>query len=376
MNPNSINRHFPAELQQQPEVIERTAAELEQALPAGLADVLGTASRIIWTGSGDCYFVGHAICAFFESFAGIPAIAVEAYDFVNATPMLDEHTLVIGFSSSGKSVYAVEAVELARSLGARTLAVSNTVGNRLAEVAEFAISTPAGDSYTFPTKTTTAALVVALVLARLAGAERGWGGDARPPAVSAIAGAVKAAIAAAVERAPSLAGQVNAARRVVVVGSGLGRTAALIGSAKLIETCEIAASSNNCEEFLHLYGFGIREVDAVIVIDDGNLRSRLAADYAIQQGAHTIVVASEAVPEIPSAAHVLPIGPQLDEVTRLFSSIVALHALAAAVSDNRGTNPDIPAGVDLEYVIGLLYTDPVDGWNQEAAKGLGSAVAS
>lgn len=375
MSVSTVNRHFPAELRQQPEAIERTAAHVQQAAAAELSDLLAGVSRVIWTGSGDCYFVGHAVCWFFETFAGIPAAVMEAYDFVHATPALDERTLVIGFSASGKSVYAVEAIELARQHRARTLAVTNSGHNRLAAAAEFALGTRAGDSYTFPTKTTTSALVVALGLARLAGRVRHWPGVEAVPTTAAIVEAVKAAIASTEEVAPGLAGHINAARRVVVVGSGLARAAALIGSAKLIETCEIAASANNCEEFLHLYGFGIREVDAVVVIDDGNLRSRLAADYSIQQGAYTVVVAADQALDLPPGARVLNFGNPPDPVSALFAAIVSLHVLAAAVSENRGTNPDIPADVDLEYVIGLLYTDPVDGWNAEAAKGVAGAAS-
>lgn len=361
-------RHFPHELAEQPEALERTDAHLATALAGPVGECLRGVTRVIWVGSGDCYFVGSAIASLMERIAGVPAGWVEAYDFVRATPAIDAGTLVVGFSSSGKSVYTVEAVELARAAGARTIAVTNTEGSRLEEAAEHAVSTQAGRSFSFPTKTTTAALLTGLRMAELLARHRGRPVDG-VPGTDRIVAAVRAALGVAAAT-PSVAGGISAARRVVVVGSGLARTAALIGAAKLIETCEIAASANNCEEFLHLVGFSVREVDAVIVIDDGVLRSRLAAQYAVEQGACTVIVtATPDAAELPAGARVLRSAGE-DDITALFADIVVLHQLAADVSANRGTNPDIPSGVDLDYVIGLLYTDPVDGWNTEAARGL------
>lgn len=361
-------RHFPTEVLEQPEALERTDAYLADALDGGARELLSGIDRVIWTGSGDCYFIGTAVAAFFERISGVPSSAIESYDFVTATPALTERTLVIGFSSSGKSVYAVEAIDVARARGARTLAITNTGTNRLAEAADVSLTTQAGRSFSFPSKTTTSALLTGLRLAEAAASSKGIG--VQPVSIDELVGAVNSALEHASSPAQSVAGRVSAARRVVVVGSGLGRSAALIGAAKLIETSGIAASANNSEEFLHLIGFGIQEVDVVVVIDDGNLRSRLVAQYAVRQGAVTIVVtADSSSTDIPQEARVIrSFGG--DDVARLFADLAVLHTLAVAVSANRGTNPDIPTGVDLDYVIGLLYTDPVDGWNEEAAKGL------
>lgn len=370
MTSKTIVRHFPTELREQPEALLRTAAYLEGAVGEELRKTLGSVSRLVWTGSGDCYFVGAAICSFFETYAQIPAVAVEAYDFVQATPAVDEDTLVVGFSSSGKSVYTVAALTLARSRGARTLAISNIADSPLAGAAEFALQSQAGRSFTFPTKTTTSALLIALELARIAGDVRGTDAATSDVSASDIAATVARALELSTEGALSVAGRLNGARRVVVVGSGLSRTAAMIGAAKLIETSDVVASANNCEEYLHLVGFGVREVDVVVVVDDGNLRSRLAAEYAVQQGATTVVVTPFGPDSVPEGAHEVRFADSGDPVGRLFAGIAALHVLAAEVSANRGTNPDIPADVDLDYVIGLLYTEPVDGWNVKAAQGV------
>jgi|GEM_PF-820813 len=370
MTSKTIVRHFPTELREQPDALRRTAAYLESAVGDALREALVGATRVVWTGSGDCYFVGAAVCSFFEAYAHIPAVAIEAYDFVQATPAVDDRTLVIGFSSSGKSVYTVEAVTLARSRGARTLAIANVDGSPLAQAAELSLQTQAGRSFTFPTKTTTSALLIALELARVAGVLRGHDRTASIMSAADIASTVAEALELATDGARSVAGRLNGARRVVVVGSGLSRTAAMIGAAKLIETSDVVASANNCEEYLHLVGFGVREVDAVVVVDDGNLRSRLAAEYAVQQGATTAVVTPFGADAVPVGAHEVRFADSTDPVGRLFAATAALHVLAAEVSANRGTNPDIPSDVDLDYVIGLLYTEPVDGWNEKAARGV------
>jgi glucosamine 6-phosphate synthetase-like amidotransferase/phosphosugar isomerase protein len=180
-------------------------------------------------------------------------------------------------------------------------------------------------------------------------------------------------MADALDRVDQVAGAYAAgiatARRTLVVGSGLGRTAAMLGAAKLIETSHVATTACNCEEFLHLQGFGVNAEDAVVVVHDGNRRSELAIEYAVSQGCHTIVI-DRGEAGLPDAAKIIELRGSGSSIVDMFSSIAALHVLAAAVAQEKGTNPDIPAGVDLEYVIGLLYTDPVDGWNAAAAQGL------
>jgi fructoselysine-6-P-deglycase FrlB-like protein len=371
MSETTIQRHFPVEVNQQADSIRTTAESAKAALASEeLTAFLTGVDRVIWTGSGDCYFVGSAISAFFEEQAGIPATWLEAYDFVQTTPNLDENSLVISFSSSGKSVYAVEAVTKARMQGARTLAVANKPDSRLQEVAHRAILTQAGDSFTFPTKTTTTALLIGLLLAQRVGELRGWKPANRGPSPDAIAASLSDGVRQASSDMSLFVSGLNRARRVLVVGSGLGRTAALIGAAKLIETCQMPTTSCNCEEFLHLQGFGAMAQDAVIAIHDGNLRSRLAIEYAVNQGCHTIVVTHNDAASLPENAKVIRLPASGDPVLQLFGSIGAVQAIAAAVSQERGTNPDIPADVDLDYVIGLLYTDPVDGWNESAARGI------
>ena len=367
----TIQRHFPNEVHQQPDAIRRTAeATIALLETAEFRQLLDGVQRVVWTGSGDCYFIGSAIASFFEEFAGLPASWIEAYDFVQNTPAIDERSLVIGFSSSGKSVYTVEAITKARRIGARTLAVANKADSRLQEAASASILTHAGDSFTFPTKTSTSALLVGLMLAQHM---RTPGGLEAPIMVDAesIARAMADALGRGDEIAAAYAPGIAAARRTLVVGSGLGRTAAMLGAAKLVETSHVATTACNCEEFLHLQGFGTTAEDAVVVVHDGNRRSELAIEYAVSQGCHTVVV-DHGEANLPEATHVFKLPGSGSDIVDMFASIAALHVLALAVSQEKGTNPDIPAGVDLGYVIGLLYTDPVDGWNDSAAQGLRS----
>lgn len=371
MTESQVKRHFPHEVEQQPDAISSTGREVAKALQdPTLRDMFQAIDRVVWVGSGDCYFVGAAISAFFESQAGVPTTWMEAYDFVHETPAIDEKSLVISFSSSGTSVYAVEALNVSRKVGARTISVANRADSRLESVAEFSLLTKAGDSYTFPTKTTTCALLLAMLLSIEVGKCRKWGAKSQYPDVEKIAESVEKAIECTKEIAPELATGIKESRRVLCVGNGMERSAALIGAAKLIETSHVPTTSCNCEEFLHLHGFGTTPQDVVMVFDDGNLRTQRAIEYAVEQGCFTIVLCAENSEKFPDEAHTVCLPRVCNTVLRLFDYIVSSHVVAAAVSKAKGTNPDIPSGVNLEGVINLLYTDPVDGWNIKAAEGL------
>jgi glucosamine 6-phosphate synthetase-like amidotransferase/phosphosugar isomerase protein len=155
-------------------------------------------------------------------------------------------------------------------------------------------------------------------------------------------------------------------RHVLYVGSGLNRSGAMIGAAKIVETSRKHVTFSNAEEYLHLFGFAVRENDSVVLLanDRNNDREKLVADYALKQGADVIVVGSEAVvkafPE--EVLRLQNMSEGLSIWSQYISTIACLHLLASRVSDMSGKNPDIPDHVDVKYVIDLLYTGPVAGW--------------
>ena len=61
--------------------------------------------------------------------------------------------------------------------------------------------------------------------------------------------------------------------------------------------------------------------------------------------------------------HVIPLPTDnLHPWSGAVVAMTALHLMAERFSHLVGTNPDRPDTVDLDYVLGLLYTAPLEGW--------------
>src|SRR5439155_1401200 len=67
-----------------------------------------------------------------------------ASEWIYRNPVLDEDTLVIGISQSGETRDTIQAMQLARSLGARTVAVTNQMGSQITREVDSVLLTRTG----------------------------------------------------------------------------------------------------------------------------------------------------------------------------------------------------------------------------------------
>jgi fructoselysine-6-P-deglycase FrlB-like protein len=113
-------------LREQPAAIRESLAS--SAPPRrSLADRASEVDGVLAVGSGDSIFLGRAAVPAFERLAGVPAEAVEAYDFVTTrTSVVDRRSLVIAATASGKAQRTVEAVQMGARAGAVSAGVTNT----------------------------------------------------------------------------------------------------------------------------------------------------------------------------------------------------------------------------------------------------------
>lgn len=356
---------FERELFQQPHAVH-DSLEATAASRGELAKHAGAIERVLLVGCGDPFYIGHAAVPAFEALANIPAETIEAYDFVTSrAELVGPGTMVIGTSASGKSIYTLTALKLAASNGALPISVSNDPASPIAGAGEYALVTDAGPTRTFPTKTTTSALAVILALAADMGQARGHiDPDRHRSYLSELTHAVPDAISACLTDRPTIAAFADAGlgRHVVFVGNGPLRAAALLGAAKIRETCHEPASACNAEEYLHLFGFSVGRNDAVVLVAlNGDERAMQAAQYAARYAGSLLVVANGGANWPGTALLRLPVDGIGPSATALVAS-VPLQLLALELSRLKGSNPDRPEGVDLEFVLDLLYTSPLAGW--------------
>ncbi|MBD0338567.1 MAG: glutamine--fructose-6-phosphate transaminase (isomerizing), partial [Thermoleophilia bacterium] len=100
--------------------------------------------RIVVVACGTAYHAGVVGRYILEEWARLPVEPDIASEWIYRRPVLSKDTLVIGISQSGETRDTVNAVKLARELGARTLGITNLMGTQLTREAESVLYTRCG----------------------------------------------------------------------------------------------------------------------------------------------------------------------------------------------------------------------------------------
>ena len=101
-------------------------------------------NKIYIVACGTAYNAGLVGKALFEKYLRIPVTCDLASEFRYSDPLVDENTLVIFLSQSGETADTLKALDLAKSLGAMTLAITNVRESSIDREAERTIYTEAG----------------------------------------------------------------------------------------------------------------------------------------------------------------------------------------------------------------------------------------
>lgn len=245
-----------SEILEQPAAILAAAAGVHDQIDV-LADIrraAETATHVVFTGMGSSHDVCLAAASVLGS-AGLLATTVNTAELVHfRLSAMDERTLLVAVSQSGRSA---ELVRLGHDLGhgherPRLVSVTNGVDNQLADTADLALDTRAGDEVGPSTKTFAASCVALNALTRVMTGQRA--GEAAG-AVAVTAGQ------AARESRRLLTDPARTARwmgrwvgdrtSVVLVGRGAARATAEMGALVLKEVAGCAAESLDAAEFRH-----------------------------------------------------------------------------------------------------------------------------
>lgn len=138
------------EIHEQPEVVQKTLDSLvKDGVPdlseTGLTDeLLRGVKRVYITACGTAMYAGIVARYAIEKLARVPVVCEIASEFRYMEPIVGEDDLVIVVSQSGETADTKAALELAKSNGAKTLAVVNVKYSAIARLADICINTLAG----------------------------------------------------------------------------------------------------------------------------------------------------------------------------------------------------------------------------------------
>ena len=287
----------------------------------------GEFHRIVLTGMGSSFHALHP-CTLQLVDHGITALMVESSELVHyKARFFDEHTLVVVVSQSGQSAEVIRLLEV--NCGRSSLvAVTNTPESPLAENAEAAIITAAGEEFSVSCKTYVTALFALQWLADLI-----CGCDLKETRRQFQEAANETAcyLAHWENYVCSLAKLLQGGRHLFLVGRGASLAAAGTGALIIKEADHVHAEGMSSAAFRH----GPLEMlgeDSFVLVFAGDKRTsqfnhRLLADIREQKGRAELVGEESDLPALRVAAAPFSVRPIL-EILPVQMITLALAAIA------------------------------------------------
>ena len=322
----------------------------EMRLDEGL---LREVDKIVVIACGTAYHAGLIAKYAVEHWANLPCEVELASEFRYRDPILDGRTLVIAISQSGETLDTLMAVQHAREMGARVLAICNTVGSTIAREADAVLYTRAGPEIgVAATKSFLTQLVavylVALYLSQVRGTQ--YGDDVAIVVHElALMPSNVAQVLTRMESVREIARSLAGVSTVLFLGRHVGYPIALEGALKLKELAYMHAEGFAAGELKHGPIALVEEgVPVVAVVPSPQGRSVLHAKMVanIQEvrarGARTIVIAEEGDDAVVPYADELIRVPVVPTLLQPLVSVIPLQVFACELAVARGNNVDRP----------------------------------
>jgi glutamine---fructose-6-phosphate transaminase (isomerizing) len=344
------------EIYEQPEAVAETLGdrirhgELVLESLGMTEEQLRNLRRIVIVACGTAYHAGVVGRYMIEEWARLPVEPDIASEWIYRNPVLSKDTLVIGISQSGESRDTVNAVKLARELGARTVAITNLMGSQITREAESVLYTRCGLEVAVASSKTFTAQVALLALIGLKLAQ----------VRKVLPNKEVEFILDQLYELPKKIGQFldgdhpveEIAQRFydkpffLYLGRHIGLPVALEGALKLKELSYIPTDAYSAGEMKH---------GPIALLDDGTPVVCVATDQKViydkvvsniqetrARGAHVIAIATDGNEDIQHHADDVIYVPKTPAFLQAVLAVLPLQLLAYRIARLRGLNVDQP----------------------------------
>ena len=310
-------------------------------------EFLETINRIYIVACGTAMNAGLATKATFENFCKIPTEVDIASEFRYRDPLIDEHTLCIYISQSGETADTIAALKLAKSKGAKTIAVANVIGSSITREADYCIYTHAGPEIAVAsTKAYTSQVVLLNILAL-------YFAEVLDRVPSSTIDSMKKELLELPKKAEitlrnvaevkNFANIVYKETDMFFLGRGVDYYVASEGSLKLKEISYIHSESYAAGELKHgPIALIENDVTVIGIITNPNLVEKTISNIqeVITRGAKTLVITNQKINESQffKVVNIPDTEPCLSPVL----SIIPLQLLAYYISKEKGLDVDKP----------------------------------
>ncbi len=308
-----------------------------------------SARRVVITACGTAYHAGVVAKYAFEHFARIPVVVDIASEFRYRNPILNADDIFIVISQSGETADTLAAMRLAKSAGAKVIAITNCVGSTVSREADEVIYTWAGPEIAVAsTKAYTTQLACLYLLALKMANARGTLAHAEYERLLGELDAIPAKVQQILDNQAGI--QKFAARqfnkdKIFYIGRLFDSASSLESALKLKEV-----SYMHCEAF----AAGELKHGPIALIDKNTLLIAIATEPTLYEkiasnivevrsrGAATLVITQDATGAFNDCTDEQSILPATDPALESMLAIIPAQLFAYYCSIQRGNDPDKP----------------------------------
>ena len=321
------------------------------------SEYLKSINKIFIVACGTAMHAGLVGKILLEKLCKIPTEVDIASEFRYRDPIIDDKTLCIYVSQSGETADTIAALKLAKSKGAKTLAISNVIGSSITREADYTIYTHAGPEIAVAsTKAYTSQVVLFAVLAIHFSELLGY--DNADITINSDGQTIKldnikkdilelpkkiSMILEDTSLIKKFADEAYTQKDMFFLGRGVDQTVALEGSLKLKEISYIHSEAYASGELKHgpiaLIENGIHVIS---ILTDPSLAKKSISNIqeVITRGAKTMVITNQDL-ENTNFDYIYKI-PETNPLISPILSVIPLQLLAYYISKNKGLDVDKP----------------------------------
>ena len=310
-------------------------------------EYLSNINRIFIVACGTAMHAGLVGKHLFEKLCKIPTEVDIASEFRYRNPIIDEHTLCIYISQSGETADTIAALKLAKSKGAKTLAISNVIGSSITREADYSIYTHAGPEIAVAsTKAYTSQVVLVAILAMyfaevLESINKTIIEDLKSDIID-LPSKIET-ILSNTEQIKEFAKKTYTEKDMFFLGRGTDYNVALEGSLKLKEISYIHSEAYAAGELKHgpiaLIENGVTVI-GIITNPDLVEKSISNVQEVITRGAKTLIITNQIIPN-SHFDYIINI-PETNPLISPILSVVPMQLLSYYISKFKGLDVDKP----------------------------------
>ena len=312
-------------------------------------DELRVLKRIVIVACGTAYHAGVVGRYAIEEWARVPVEPDVASEWIYRNPVIDPGTLVIGISQSGETRDTIQAMQLAREKGARTVAITNMMGSQITREVDSVLYTRTGLEVGVAASKTFTAQIALLFLIGLKLAQ--CRGTLPPDEIEFILDEVYD-LPAKMQRfldadhpIEDIAQRFYEKPFFLYLGRHIGLPVALEGALKLKEISYIPTEAYSAGEMKHGPIALLEEGTPVVVVATRiHVYEKIVSNIqeTRARGAHVIAIATDGNEDIQHHADDVIYVPKSPAFLQAALAILPLQLLAYRIARLRGLNVDQP----------------------------------